>query len=90
MKNLGNEAGDPSGLAGKLHSAWITLKGVVTGHSEHQILVETERGEDLSVERYREALDKNPPRELRTVIEQQYEQVRQAHNHIRNLRDKTA
>lgn len=91
VRAAGGDASDPSGMAGKLHSAWINLKGVLTGHSEHQILVETERGEDLSVQRYRDALDKQDlPPDLRSILQEQYEEVKLAHNHIRNLRDNTA
>ena len=32
-------------VIGTLHHGWIPLKGVLTGHSEHLILEETERGE---------------------------------------------
>jgi uncharacterized protein (TIGR02284 family) len=53
-------------------------------------LEETERGEDLSVQRYQDALAKNPPGALRDILDRQFQQVRQAHNHIRNLRDTTA
>lgn len=89
LRDAGGEPVEPGGLAGKLHSAWMSVKGTLTGHSAHQILVETERGEDLSVQRYREALDKTPPAALRTVLQEQYEQVQLAHTHLRNLRDRT-
>ena len=87
VKETGNEPSDPSGVAGTLHRGWIVLKGVLTGHSDHQILIETERGEDLSLSRYRDALATNPPPELKALLEQQYNEVQQAHARIRELRD---
>ena len=81
---------DSSGVLGTVHHGWIALKGILTGHSEHQILEETERGEDLSLSRYRDALKHELPAELRSVIQRQYEQVQEAHNRIRSLRDTTA
>ena len=90
VKSMGFDTTHPAGVAGVLHGAWMTLKGALTGHSEHAILAETERGEDWSLTTYREALDKNLPVGIRTIVEQQYEQVRQAHEHIKSLRDATA
>ena len=90
MENVGSEPADSSGVLGTLHHGWIALKGVLTGHSEHQILEETERGEDFSLSRYREALSHDLPGELRSVIERQYEQVQVAHDRIKALRDTTA
>ncbi|MGO9074592.1 MAG: PA2169 family four-helix-bundle protein, partial [Terriglobales bacterium] len=79
-----------SGIAGTLHGAWMTVKGALTSHSEHAILEETERGEDWSLKTYREAVARNLPVGIRSMIEQQYEQVQQAHQHIKLLREATA
>jgi uncharacterized protein (TIGR02284 family) len=86
----GARPGDPAGAAGMAHRGWIALKGVLTGHSSHQILEETERGEDMSVERYRDALNSAPPDFVQAVLERQYEEVQRAHSRIRELRDNTA
>ncbi|MDQ2842363.1 MAG: PA2169 family four-helix-bundle protein [Acidobacteriota bacterium] len=89
VQNTGNEPADPSGIAGTLHHGWIVLKGVLTGHNEHQILEETERGEDLSIKHYREALSKTLPPQLAAVVQRQYEEVQQAHDRIKSLRNQT-
>lgn len=88
LRDSGEHAADPAGVAGTLHSGWMALKGVLTGHSEHQILIETERGEDLSLKTYRDALSKNIPVQVRAVLERQLQLVQEAHNWIRDLRDK--
>ena len=90
VAETGNKPSNPSGMAGTVHRGWIVLKGVLTGHSEHQILEETERGEDLSLGKYRDALSKSLPVELKTLLDQQYAEVLQAHNRIKELRDSTA
>ncbi len=89
VQATGKEPADPSGLAGTLHQGWIVLKGVLTGHNEHQILEETERGEDLSVKHYREALSAAMPAQLKAVVQRQYEEVQQAHDQIKTLRNQT-
>lgn len=90
VKTLGFDPTHPSGVAGVLHSAWMTVKGAATGNSPHPILVETERGEDWSVKTYQEALATNLPVEVRSIVEQQYQQILAAHNRIRSLRDANA
>jgi uncharacterized protein (TIGR02284 family) len=90
VKALGFEAIDPQGLGGMLFASWISLKGLVTGHDVHGILVEAERGEDWTLKTYRAALGKTLPPEIATMIQKQFEQVQEAHDHIKNLRDASA
>jgi uncharacterized protein (TIGR02284 family) len=89
VERSGKQPDHASGVGGKLHSAWIKLKGVLTGHSEHQILEETERGEDYSVSTYRDALSKELPQQILVIVDRQFAEVQQAHNRIRALRDST-
>lgn len=81
---------DSSGVLGTLHHGWITLKGVRTRHSEHQILEQTERSEDFSISRYHDALKYQLPVSLRSLLEAQYQHVQQAHNRIKELRHSSA
>ena len=90
VKALGFDPTHPSGAGGVVHGAWMTLKGLLTGHKPYGILVETERGEDWSLKTYREALATSLPIELRPIVETQYDQVQQAHNRIKTLRDASA
>jgi uncharacterized protein (TIGR02284 family) len=90
VERSGGNPEHPGGAAGKLHSAWMSIKGAFTGHGEHEILAETERGEDLSLKTYRDALSHELPDALRSVVEKQYEIVQNAHARIRRLRDETA
>lgn len=89
-RNLGLELDDPIGISGVFHAGWMELKGALTGHSEHQILEECERGEDLSLKTYRQALHMNLEPEIRDVLQRQVEDVEIAHVKIRSLRDSTA
>jgi uncharacterized protein (TIGR02284 family) len=90
VKELGFETIDPQGLGGMLHASWISLKGLVTGHDVHAILVETERGEDWSLKTYRAAIGKTMPPEIGSIIQRQFEEVQQAHDRIRTLGESTA
>jgi uncharacterized protein (TIGR02284 family) len=90
VKALGFETINPQGLGGVLYASWINLKGLLTGHDVHGILVEAERGEDWTLKTYRTALSKTLPPEIASIIQKQFEEVQVAHDRIRNLRDSTA
>jgi uncharacterized protein (TIGR02284 family) len=89
-RGMGMDIDDSSGITGVLHAGWMELRGAVSRHDEHQILVEAERGEDYSVRTYREALGLNVSEGIRTILESQFTKVQQAHDRIRSLRDSTA
>jgi uncharacterized protein (TIGR02284 family) len=89
VKTLGYDPIDPQGLGGMLHASWISLKGLVTGHDIHGILVETERGEDWSLKTYRIALSRTLPPEIGSIVQKQFEQVQAAHDRIKSLREST-
>src|SRR5215467_447407 len=89
-RTMGMHIDDPSGLAGALLGGWIELKGILSRHNEHQILIEAARGEEQSVKTYRQTLAMNLSAEMRTLIESQAAQVQQARDRIVALRDSTA
>ena len=63
---------------------------MLTGHDVHAILVEAERGEDWSLKTYRTALGRTLPPEIAAIMQKQFEEVQEAHDHIQSLRDATA
>lgn len=79
-----------SSAAGALHRTWIKLKEALAGGDEHAVLAECERGEDSAVSRYRDALEKDLPQNLREIIERQYASVKAAHDEVRDRRDALA
>jgi len=87
VSRIGGEPATSGSTVGALHRGWIGLKSAVTGADDHAILEEAERGEDVAVKAYRDALAKDLPSDLRTVIETQYREVQQTHNTVRSLRD---
>jgi len=90
VRAMGFDATDPQGLGGMLHASWISLKGMITGHDVHAILVETERAEDWSLQTYRAALGKTLPPEMVSIMQRQLEEVQKAHDRIKTVRDSTA
>jgi uncharacterized protein (TIGR02284 family) len=87
LHKMGDSDDESSSIEGTVHRAWIDLKSALTSRDRKRVLEECERGEDYAVKAYQEALDKNLPGELKPIIQQQYQDVKHAHDHIRSLRD---
>ena len=84
---LGGKADSGGTAAGALHRGWVSLRSKLSNYDDRAVLEECERGEDIAVERYREALAKPLPESLRQMIERQYRGVQRNHDQIRGLRD---
>lgn len=89
VTRLGGEAETSGSASGALHRGWINLKSAITGRDDEAILNEVERGEDEAVHAYQKALEEDLPSDLRSVVEDQYRDVLEAHNRIRAMRDAT-
>jgi uncharacterized protein (TIGR02284 family) len=70
-----------------LHRRWVDLKSAITGKDDEAILNECERGEDVAVKSYRNALEKDLPPDIRSVVERQYNGVLRNHDQVKSLRD---
>jgi uncharacterized protein (TIGR02284 family) len=78
-------------VVGSAHRTWINIKAVVTGNDRKAILDECERGEDYAVKAFQKAVQaEGLPQELKSIIEKQYNGIKQAHDQIRGLRDSSA
>lgn len=88
VRQLGeSEPESGSSVAGSMHRAWINLKAAITTHNDHAILAECERGEDSAVAEYEKATTADLPAPLRETVSRQADQVKVAHDRVRNLRD---
>src|SRR3954467_6802693 len=77
-----------SSTAGALHRAWINMKSAITSQDDHAILAECERGEDSAVAEYKKAMEEQElSAPIRETSSRQYAGVKQAHDHIKALRD---
>ena len=56
---------------------------------DHAVLEECERGEVAAKNAYEAALKKDLPPDIRTVIERQYQGVKENHDRVRDLRNST-
>ena len=71
VRKLGGDPEKSGTAAGAVHRGWIDLKAAVTGKSDEAVLAECERGEDHAVNVYADALKKDLPADIRTMVEEQ-------------------
>jgi uncharacterized protein (TIGR02284 family) len=90
VRSLGKSPEQSGSLSGSLHRGWVNIKAAVTGKDEAAVLAECERGEDAAKRAYEDALKKDLPADLRSVVERQYRGVRENHDRIRDMRNVVA
>lgn len=84
---LGGKPDDAGTARGAVHRGWMAVQGTLSSHGEWVMLEECERGEDLTLRRYRRALCEALPSDLRALITQQLQNVQHSHDDIKRLRD---
>lgn len=87
VSRIGGDPEHRGSVAASLHRGWMNLKSAITGRDDNAILSECERGEDSAVRNYQDALAHDLPSDIRSVVEEQYRQILEAHNRIKTLRD---
>ena len=87
VRRLGGKAETDSSTTGAMHRGWVSVVGTLTGYSDEQMLNECERGEDVALDRYRDALKQPLPADVMSVVQSQYEGVKRNHDQIRTLRN---
>jgi uncharacterized protein (TIGR02284 family) len=85
---LGKDIEQGTTTGGKLHRAWLAVKEAFNGHDRYTILDECESGEDAIRNAYEEALsDDALPAYIIDMLDGQMQEILQAHDEIKSLRD---
>jgi uncharacterized protein (TIGR02284 family) len=85
VRRLGGDPDKTGSVSGALHRGWIDIKSAVTGKDDAAIISEAERGEDVAVKTYEDALKKSLPVDLESIIRRQYSEVKSVHDRVRSL-----
>ena len=88
VRGLGGDPEKSGSVSGSVHRGWLDIKSVVTGKDDHAIAAEAERGEDMAKSAYESALKEALPAPALTIVQQQAAKVRQAHDSVRDIRDR--
>lgn len=76
-------------VAESLHRGWMNLKVAISGKNEAVVIDECERGEEVAMAAYQEALRDHFPADLMATVEEQYSEIRHSHETIRGLKRAT-
>lgn len=85
VRRLGGEAETGGTVAGAMHRGWMNVKAAATGSDDAALLAECERGEDVAVEAYEDALNAALPANIKQVVSRQFAAIKAAHDRIREL-----
>lgn len=88
VRKLGGDPEKSGSVAASLHRGWLDIKSIVTGKDDHAIAAEAERGEDAAKAAYEAALKETLPASAQALVQQQAAKVRQAHDYVRDVRDR--
>ena len=88
VQRIGGAPERSGSVSGSLHRGWLDIKSAITGKDDHAIIAEAERGEDVAKMAYENALKENLPAAALAVVRQQAVKVTQAHDRVRDLRDR--
>jgi uncharacterized protein (TIGR02284 family) len=85
---FGRDMATGTTMPGKLHRAWMAVKETFSGNDRHSILEECEFGEDAIKKAYDEALsDEILATYIREMLLDQQEELIEAHDEVKGLRD---
>lgn len=85
VRRLASEPAESGHASATVHRVWMDIKAGLAGGDEGSVISECGRGEDLAVRQYQDILDAGLPGDLRSIVERQYLQVKDAHDHVRSL-----
>lgn len=83
----GGKAEEGGSASGAMHRGWVAVKAKLKGYDDLAMLEECERGEDVALERYRDALEEALPAPIRAIVERQFDGVKRNHAQIRAMRN---
>lgn len=70
-----------------MHLRWVGIEQAIVDKDGKSVLDECERGEDVALLSYRNALGKELPAAIRSIVEVQYQAVLRNHALVRHLRE---
>lgn len=75
--------------SGKIYRAWMDVRATLSTNDRKAILSSCEYGEDVALSAYKSALDEGEiSEEIRITIRKQKEEIQEAHNMVKAMRDR--
>ncbi|TMI96586.1 MAG: PA2169 family four-helix-bundle protein [Bacteroidetes bacterium] len=89
VQRLGGEPAGGTTASGKIYRTWMDVKSAFSRSERKSVLEECEYGEDAAQKAYEKALDPDNdlPPDVRTLVQEEKNNLRSSHDTIRNYRD---
>jgi uncharacterized protein (TIGR02284 family) len=87
VQRLGGQPEESGSVSGALHRGWMDVKGSLTGRDDATIIAEAERGEDVAVATFRDALRQDLPSSVQPVVQRTYAHVKDVHDRVHALEE---
>lgn len=85
IRALGGDPAKSGSLAGAVHRGWIALKSAIASRENRSILEECERGDNVAIEIYNNALSKSLPVAARDIVQKQLGNIEQSYHKIQQM-----
>ena len=72
---LGDHPDRKGTVKGTIHRGWMNLRSAIAGHNDDLIISECERGEEIAIKQYKEALKRDLPPQLKALLEKQMNEI---------------
>lgn len=76
VRTLGGTPDRKGTMAGNLHRGWMNLRSALKTQNDQAIAFECERGESVALKHYQEALKKDLPGQIKSILEKQCAVIR--------------
>lgn len=87
LKTAGEEVQEDGSWAASIHRTWMNIRDMLSEKPDiYAVVAEAERGEDVIKQAYEEA-GRELSGNVLAVVNEQYAQIKQAHDAVRDLRD---
>jgi uncharacterized protein (TIGR02284 family) len=72
---LGDHPDRRGTVKGTIHRGWMNLRSAIAGQNDDLIISECERGEEIAIKQYKEALKRDLPPQLKALLEKQMNEI---------------
>jgi uncharacterized protein (TIGR02284 family) len=87
VERLGGDARASGALSAAVYRGWINVKSALSGGDGGAIIAACEAGEVNSLAAYQRVLDMDISGETRALVSSQFQQIREAQQHMSRLRE---
>ena len=72
---LGDHPDRKGTVKGTIHRSWMNLRAAIAGQNDDLIIAECQRGEEMAIKQYKDALKKDLPPQLKVLLDKQMNEI---------------